>query len=1377
MSVTVPADLPPPPVPGFVHDLHTHELSHPVLPDAGPCSAATTVAAVGAVLARYTGTTAVTLLAGLDAAGEPAALLLDLPDSACLGDLAMGAARAATGSAAAARVAVFTGPAAARDGMRARAEALVELDIVLVLNTTGTAWTLDCRYDPEKYLPATVHALAEDIDGVLYVLATAPGTRLSELPIAPRTAPEPRHVPSAALTVEPPRGRSETLVAQTWTEVLGETGIGREDNFFALGGHSLAAIAVSGRLRERFGVELPVDLLFGTPTVRAAAEAVDRLRAGNKRVALPPPVPRGTPPAAAPVSFSQERIWFFEQWSPGTAAYNQPYALDIEGALDPAALETALRTVLSRHDVLRTTFTVTDGLPVPVCGPTGGVRLGRHEVSAAGDRRAAAADLVADLAREPFDLASGPLLRADLVRLGTEEHVLLLTLHHLVNDGWSFDLVLGELARAYESAERGDTAPAPRPALQFADVAAWQRSATYRDALDEAVGHFEEALRGAPPALDLPADHPRPPVPSYAGGQVPFAVPDELAADLRRLAGAHGTTLFSVLLAAFQTLLHRLSGQDDFLVGITCANRDQRVLEDVPGPMFNMVAVRADLARDLRFTDLLDQARQRALGAFARQEVPFELLVERLAPRRDPSRSPLFQVLLELEEPVGARAPEGLVWTGRPVGTGTSKLDLTLTMTGAADSLTGLFTYSTDLFDRATVRGMAGSLLLVLETVCADPDLRVSEVDIRTEKDRALQAEVNRTARAYPDTACLHELFQEQVARTPDATAVRDSSSALTFRELDERSNALAWRLRGLGAGAETLVGLCLERSAGMLVGMLGILKAGAAYVPIEPGYPDERKRLLAADLALVAGHRATLGWHEGVTLPLDDPRDTAPDATTCPPPVAGPGNLAYVIYTSGSTGRPKGVLVEHRGLVNFVEWCVRSYVGEATGGAPVFSSFAFDMLVPNLFAPLLCGQAVHLLPADLSPAELGEALGAHAPYAFIKLTPGHLDLLAGQLGAAEAGALCSTLVVGADAFSARTLAAWRALDPHTPVLNEYGPTEASVANSVLRVERAPEGELLPIGRPIDNTTMYVLDAGLRPVPAGTPGELFIGGGCVVRGYSGRASLTAERFLPDPFAGSAGARMYRTGDRGRLRGDGAFEFLGRLDDQVKIDGYRIEPGEIEAALASCPGVDRAVVVPRADATGTNRLLGWIAAAPGVDADAVRAVVAERLPRHLVPHAVVRVDAIPLNANGKVDRAALPDPIPRRAAAETALSELEEILRHLWGEVLARPAETIGIGEDFFGLGGRSLDAVRLMSRTRELLRTAVPTVALFHGPTVAALALAIVAHEREPGISARMARAALRLRRLSPAERAELARRHRANAEAAPMPDAVPAQA
>ena len=1359
-DATLVPDLPVPPVPGFDHD----EQRLPLDVAAGHVPV---LAAVAAVLARHTGLPEISL-GTTDVAHERSVRVrIAVAGEATLTELldeASAAVRAAQPSAEPLPVVVLP-PSTAPDRQAEAAAKLVDRDLVLMC----TGEVLRCHYDKERYRPDTVHRLLSDIRAVLAVLADQPATPVHELVLATPRAERPVPQP-AGQQPQLPVGGLERAIGRIWADVLGVADIGRDENFFALGGHSVLAAHAAARLRERFDVDLPLDLLFGDPTVRAAAQHVMRERSARRSVPVDPP--RRRPAGAEPVlSFSQERIWFFEQWKPGTAAYHQPWALQLDGVLDVDALSRALDWLMRRHDVLRTTFVSEAGRPRPVCHPDMSLAVRRHDLTSvpAALRRDRAEEILLAGARELFDLAAGPLVRADLLRLSSTEHVLLLTLHHLVNDGASLEVLLRELAQGYDAFAAGAEPDLPEPALRYSDIAAWQRRVVEGTALQDAVEYVKNELRDAPALLTLPTDRPRPAAAGHSGASFSFDVTEDVTYSVRQLSRELGVTPFVTMLAAFQAVLHRYTGQDTVVVGTTTANRDRPETSEVAGPLFNTVALRADLAGDPAFRDLVDQVRRRSLGAFARQEIPFEVVVDHVDPVRDPSHSPLFQVLFELAEPPHGTPPSGLSWSSRLIDTGTSKLDLTLTFTADDKAFSGLATFNTDLFDRSTIARLVQNFLALLGDACANPSTRISALALCSIADHELYSAVNDTSSGRRDDRCVHELFEEQAAHTPDAIAVRCGDVQLSYAALNTRANQVAWRLREAGVGPETLVGLCVDRSADLLVAMLGILKSGGAYVPIDPGDPVERKRGLAATAKLLVGSSTgAAAWYEGRIVGLEDePGDRA--RADNPPHTTEPGNLAYVIHTSGSTGAPKGVLVQHDGLVNYLRWCTAQYVADGTGGAPVFSSAAFDMVFPSLYAPLVNGQTVHIVPSEVEVGDLGGHLASAAPYAFVKLTPGHLELLLHQFGPEEAAGLCETLVVGADAFPSRALAAWRRLAPDMVVLNEYGPTEASVGNSVLRSDpRLDPGDeisrdLVPIGRPIFNTTMYVLDRWHRMVPVGVPGELYIGGDCVVRGYLGLPGLTAERFVPDPYATVPGARMYRTGDLGRLLANGDFEFLGRIDTQVKIDGFRIEPGEIEGTLSRHPAIRQAAVIPVGD-KGSQRLVAYAVAEHGheVSERSLREFLGDYLPRHMMPSSVVLVDAIPLNANGKVDRSALPHPVVAAPQADAPQeSELSNLLRRTWSLLLDRPPQSIGVDDDFFRLGGRSLDVVRLAAQLRDTLRVDIPVARLFRASSMAAMAEVVLAHEHRPGESERIARALRRMEELTPEQKARLLEKRR----------------
>ncbi|TDC25555.1 amino acid adenylation domain-containing protein [Streptomyces sp. 8K308] len=1318
------------------------------------------LAALCAVLCRRTGRThlsAVVLRA--DASGTPAAeervstrvtansALADLVADLSVRRSASPEGRAPSRTGQAARVALVTGLTAGQgepgDGHRVREAARRHADLDLVICYAPRAGgeeagaDVHCLFDADRYDHDSVREFLRDFLDTLRECLTDPTVPVAVAGFLRNSGTGPgdeRYGPSPAVALSRPERPLERAVAEIWQEVLEVDRVAGNDNFFGLGGSSIQALRAVSRLREKFGPEIPADVILAGPTVRETAVAIAGVRSGRSALSLPPltAARRGHDRLASPV---QERIWFLERLRPGTASYHMPWALDIQGPFDPRALETALAVVVERHETLRTAFQEVDGRPRPVPA-TQPVLLTRHDLTPGppDEARAAAESLLTRRATEPFDLANGPLFRADLVQLAERRHTLLLTLHHLVSDGASIGLLIRELAAAYQAADQGAELRLPDRDITYDDFAAWQRGALDAGSLAPALRYWAEVLTDEPEPVNLPTDLPRPAVPTFRGGTHSFHIPRPLAEAVRRVAREYEVTVFAVLLAAYHALLRRYSGQRDIIVGVNTANRDRAETETVVGPMFNTLPLRADLPGDPRFEDFLAHVWGRLRAAHAHQDLPFDALVDHVVGERDVSRTPLFQTILELEEPVAGPPPPGLDWSARLIDTATSKTDLVVSLTESRTGIDGLLTFSTDLFTADTVALLADNLVTLLDSACSDPSARLSALDARSTEDIELLTRVNDVSGPYPTEACVHELFEQQVSRVPEAIAVYSSGRTLTYAELEAWANQVAWCLRETGVGPDVTVGVCVDRSPGMVAALLGILKAGGAYVPIDPDYPDERKRLMMTGpgaAVLVAPPERAVFWTDGPRL---DPEGEAVRraATTPPPREVGPRNLAYVIHTSGSTGVPKGVMVEHRGLVNYLTWCVREYVAGNGGGAPVFSSFAFDMLVPDLYGPLVCGQELHLLPHEATPGDLAKELTRRAPYAFVKLTPGHLDLLNDQLDQRSAAVLCHTLVVGADAFPRRSFDAWRDLAPRTPVLNEYGPTEASVGNTVHRISGTEHQTVVPIGRPIANTRMYVLDAHLQPQPVGAAGELYIGGDCVARGYVGRAALTAERFLPDPFSGVPGARMYRTGDVGRLNASGAFEFLGRVDEQVKVDGHRVEPGEIEAALERHPEVRQALALAASEPRGRSRIAAYVVregGRPGPSGAELREFLRETLPSYLLPHWIVPVDRIPLNANGKVDRSSLPRPDqtdrsrPDTDAAPAGDTQL--LVAELWAEILGVSADQVGRRENFFSMGGRSLDIVRLISRMRVLMRIEVPPVKVFRDPTVESVSRAL----------------------------------------------------
>jgi amino acid adenylation domain-containing protein len=1073
-----------------------------------------------------------------------------------------------------------------------------------------------------------------------------------------------------------------------------------------------------------------------------------------------PPIEPAAREGRLPVSFAQERLWFIDRMEPGSAVYNIPVAWRLEGALDVAALERALGEVVRRHEALRTVFAEADGSPVQVVAPFGGFALPVEDLSglSRADREAAAVRRAAEEARRPFDLAAGPLFRASLLRLGAEEHVLLLSVHHIVSDGWSMGVLYGELSSLYGAYSAGGESPLPELRVQYADYAAWQRGHLEGAVLERHLSYWRERLAGAPELLELPTDRPRPPVQTYRGAHERSELPLELLERLQALGRSEGATLNMVLLAAFQVLLSKYSGSEDVVVGTPAAGRTSKEVEGLIGLFVNTLVLRTGLGGDPGFREVLRRAREATLGAYEHQEMPFERLVAELQPERSLSHSPLFQVMFAQQNAVdrGVALP-GLEVSEAGAELATSKFDLFLTARATAQGLRVGLTYSTDLFERGTAVRMLGHLARVLEQVAADPDVRLSRLQLLGEAERALVLRAwNGTEAEVPADRCIHELFEAQAARTPDAVAVVYEGEALSYAELNARANRLAHHLRGRGVGPEVRVGVLMERSLEMVVSLLAVLKAGGAYVPLDPGLPAERLAYVMDDsavpLVLVqAAGRGAVPAREGVAVLAVDALAERLAAEPAENPAGGarPDSLAYVIYTSGSTGRPKGVMNAHRGVVNRLVWMQAHFGLGADDVVLQKTPFGFDVSVWEFFWPLQQGARLVVARPDghRDPAYLRGVVEREG-VTTLHFVP---SMLQPFVEAVEAGRCASLrhVVCSGEALPPALVRRFHDRFAGPVVLtNLYGPTEAAVDVSCWPCARDGGDGVVPIGRPVWNTALYVLDAGLQPVPVGVPGELYIGGVQVARGYQGRAAMTAERFVPDPYSAEGGARLYRTGDRARWRADGAIEYLGRLDFQVKVRGFRIELGEIEVRLAEHPEVREAVVLAREDVPGDSRLVAYVVGE--VDADEVRAHLRGSLPEYMVPSAFVFLQALPLTPNGKLDRKALP--APDLATAEDRYvaprTPAEEVVAGIWAEVLR--LERVGVEESFFDLGGHSLLLVKVQTRLREAFGVPVPITHLFRYLTVSALAAALETPQAEPAAApadeARVRDGRLRLR-------------------------------
>jgi amino acid adenylation domain-containing protein len=1205
---------------------------------------------------------------------------------------------------------------------------------------------------PEHMVPSAVVALES--------LPLTPSGKLDR-----KALPEPEYAGDGDRYVAP-RTPVEEVLAGIWAEVLKVERVGVEESFFALGGHSLLATRVVSRVRELFGVELPLRALFEGPTVAQMAGRVEEMRRAELPV-LPPVVPADRT-GALPLSFAQERLWFLDRLEPGSATYNIPASLRLTGALDERALERALGEIVRRHETLRTVFGEVDGSPVQVIAPFSGFALPVEDLSklSQADRDAALRRRTGEDAARPFDLSAGPLFRAALLRLGAEDHVLLLGMHHVVSDGASIGVLFRELSALYQAYHEGGESPLAELAVQYADHAVWQREQLAGETLDRQLAYWRERLAGAPELLELPTDHPRPAVQTYRGANAPVELSPELLERLQRLGRGEGTTLFMTLLGAFQVLLSSYSGSEDIVVGSPIAGRTRREVEELIGLFINTLVLRTDLSGDPSFREVLARVREATLGAYEHQEVPFEKLVAELQPERSLSHSPLFQVMFTLQDAEvggGGGALGGLRASGVGADLASAKFDLSLTLTVTPQGLRGGVNYSTDLFERGTIDRMLRHLERVLEQVAADADVRLSRLELLSADERGLVVDDwNRTEAAYPADRCIHELFEAQAERTPGAVAVVFEDHALTYAELDARANRLAHHLAGLGAGPETRVGICLHRSAEMVVAMLAVLKSGAAYLPLDPSYPADRLAYMLADsgapLLVTQGSLRGLLPADGVRIvPVDgDAAAIASHSADAPRIPVDAANAAYVIYTSGSTGKPKGVQVTHGNAASFFAGMDERVGGSAAGTWLAVTRISFDIHVLELLWTLARGFRVVVQP-EPDRARDGESVAEQIrrhSVTHLQCTPSLAAMLIAESGIGALSGL-ERILLGGEALPPDLAAQITAVLPNG-LVNVYGPTETTVWSATHAVEagEAP----VPIGRPIANTRVYVLDAALCPRPAGVPGELFIGGHGVTRGYLGRPGLTAERFVPDAFSAEPGARLYRTGDRARWkcvsaevrecgselhpsfddRTDApthsrtrALEYLGRLDAQVKVRGFRIEPGEIEAVLRRHPDVVECAVVARTAGAGDTRLVAYVVGA--AEADALRAHVGRALPEYMVPGAFVPLDALPLTPNGKLDRKALPAPEGSSFAArlyEAPRTDAERKVAAAWADVLG--VESVGAHDRFFDLGGHSLLLVRVQARLREAFGQPVPITHLFRYLTVSALAAALDAPPPEP---------------------------------------------
>ncbi|MGL4861210.1 MAG: amino acid adenylation domain-containing protein, partial [Enterobacteriaceae bacterium] len=1121
-----------------------------------------------------------------------------------------------------------------------------------------------------------------------------------------RALPLPDERALARVSYEAPQGELECILAAIWSELLGCEHISRHDSFFALGGHSLLAVRLINRVATLIAAEVALSTLFASPTLASFAQVVNaNLSEGGSQL---PIISRISRRKALPLSFAQQRLWFLAQLEGVSEAYHIPLAVHLQGSLDIPAWQRALNALFARHEALRSVFVMVNDQPRVRLLPTKrGLPLIQHDLRGCPDAEQQLASLIAEEAHTPFDLSQGPMIRARLIQLEEDAFVFLLTQHHIVSDGWSLGILVSELSTLYAACQAGQPAALPSLTIHYPDYAAWQRQWLSGERLQTQYDHWRTALTEAPEVLTLPTDRPRPAQQSFAGESVPIHLDSDLTRQLKQLSQSQGATLFMTVLAGWAAVLTRLSGQRDIVIGTPVANRTHQDIEPLLGFFVNMLALRLDLSDAPSTAELLSRVRHTVLAGQAHQDLPFEQVVEMLQPARRLAHTPVFQVMFAWQNnEEGEWALPGVEVTPVPLAYDVVKFDLELNLSETSQGIVGNLSYSTGLFDRVTIERQVGYLQAMLWGMVESPQGAVDCIDILTAAERTLLLETwNATECDYPAQQCVHQLFEVRAARRPEATALVYEDQVLSYRELNVRANRLAHQLIALGVVPDQRVALCVQRSPAMMVGLLAILKAGGAYVPLEPDYPQERLTWMLTDAspAIVLADpvgQAALGEAVLTTFTVLNPASQpAPGTSETNPdiPALTSRHLAYIIYTSGSTGAPKGVQIEHHSLVNLALAQISEFAVEANSRVLQFVSPGFDVSIGEMMMSLASGAALYCPPDNIRQDRdsLWHYLEKHA-ITHTMLPPALLQQ-GGELPAVHS---MPTIILGGEAPGRALL---RTLAQHGRVFNAYGPTENTVCASLWCYSQTFAGDVVPIGRPVANTRLYVLDEQGQPVPLGVMGELYIGGVGVARGYLNRPELTAERFLPDPFADTPEARMYRTGDLARYLPDGNLVFMGRTDHQVKIRGYRIECGEIEARLRESPQVRDAVVMSVGEGS-EKRLVAWVIAEPDAAlAGQLRAHLLSLLPEYMVPVAFIQVVEWPLTPNGKLDRRALPMPDESalaRGLYEAPQGELECALAAIWAELLG--CERISRHDSFFALGGHSLLAVQMTARLRRV---------------------------------------------------------------------------
>jgi amino acid adenylation domain-containing protein len=1152
---------------------------------------------------------------------------------------------------------------------------------------------------------------------------------LDVLPLTPngkvdrKALPAPDFASAGEESLTTARTQIQEVLLGIWANVLGIEQLGIHDNFFELGGHSLLATRLISQIRNELHVEVPLSKVFESPTVARLAEHVEQMLSDAPAVvyAAIEPAPRDD---SLPLSFAQQRLWFLDQMEPGNPFYNISAVVRLSGKLDVTALEHSFGEIVSRHEVLRTRFEVIDGQPVQIITPALSWNLPLIDLRELSEeeRQKDVTRRAAEEAQTPFDLFTGGLLRTTLLQLGDEEYALLVTMHHIVSDAWSVGIFIRELTALYGSFVDEQESPLPALAVQYADFACWQQQWLTGDVLAAQMDYWKQHLAGAPALLNFPTDRPRPAVQKFQGETQTLVLPKSLTDSLKSFSRQQGATLFMTLLAGFKSLLFRYTNQRDIVVGTPIAGRNRADIENLIGFFVNTQAIRTQIDAEMSFKDLLAQVRTAVLDAHARQDLPFEKLVEELQPERSLSHTPIFQVMFALQNvPMPELELRGLTVNALEATVKTAKFDFSLSFEEETEELVGTLEYNTDLFDAATMTRLVAHYQRLLEDVVRTDKITVGDLQLLSETEREqLLVGWNDTATEAASSICVQQQFERQAEVQPDAIAVLCDGQVLSYRELNRRANALAHELRRLGVGPEVVVGICIDRSPELLVAVLGVLKAGGAYLPLDPHYPCERLSFMLQDSgASVLLTQKTLleklPAHQGTTVCVDDLKEEVHET----PISTDLNNLAYVIYTSGSTGRPKGVAVSHGALLNLVSWHLSAFKVSASDIATLLAGVGFDASVWELWPYLCCGASLDIPPDEVrsSPEGLRDWLTQHNVTISFVPTPVAEPMLTLDWSAQSR---LRTLLTGGD-----RLHTWPSSSLSFAVINNYGPTENAVVSTSGLVSREGGGTAPSLGKPISNVRVYIVDQRGEPVPVGVAGELWVGGDSLARGYLQRPDLTAELFVPDAFSGDSGARLYRTGDLTRYFPDGAIEFLGRIGSQVKVRGHRIELGEVETALRETVGVREAVVQCCEPRAGEQSLVAYVVPddhhAAGLASNNLRSALREKLPDYMVPAFFVLLDQLPLTDNGKVDRSSLPAPVTEvEDDPATPRTPTEELLSNIWAEILR--LRRVGLNDNFFDLGGHSLLATQVVSRVREMFKVELPLRALFESPTIAELA-------------------------------------------------------